>query len=227
MRRGCSTEIVCVETSFMAKTEVTPPNIQLVLLAAGASSRMRGQDKLLKTIDGVSLLRRVTQACATSKATAVTVVLRPEDTARRAVIADLGVTLSINHDYQEGMATSLRAGIFAVPLEACDGVIIALGDMPDIRATDINRLIASFDAHRPEMICRATSAEGQPGNPVLFGRSHFDALIHLTGDHGAKSILTKNAGSVCDVALPQGRALTDLDQPEDWARYFTRPRTPG
>jgi len=210
----------------MAGRHNTPPDIGIIVLAAGASSRMGDQDKLLKTIDGTALLRRVALRCTQSKATEIAAVLRPQDTTRRDVLCDLPLALTTNIDWEKGMATTIRRGLSILPLSRLDGVIVMLADMPDIATTDIDRLIDAFNRDRPETICRATTAEGRPGNPVLFGRQHFEALSLLTGDRGGKSILTDSAAFIVDVPLIGTRALTDLDRPQDWTRYFSQNKHP-
>jgi len=190
-------------------------NIVILLLAAGASSRMRGRDKLVEKINGVPLLRRVALACVTSGAAEVRVILRPQDTARRHALAGLPLVIFENPDWRAGMATSLKCAL----APNADGVLVVLGDMPDIRAQDLDALIAAYQPETGKTICRATDAAGNPGNPVLIGRAHFGALGRLEGDTGARAIIGANRGAVHLVALPGLAAQTDLDTPEDWAAY--------
>ena len=198
-----------------AKSSLT---IEILLLAAGSSSRMRGRDKLLENISGQPLLTRAAQACVASKARRTTVILRPQDSMRRQVLAGSDCGIIENPDWAEGMATSIRAGIARLP-ETTDAAIIALADMPDITFSDYNALIDAFDPKSTYEICRATTADGYPGHPVLFARSFFPALSGLVGDGGAKSILRDNSDVTRLVRLAGQVALTDLDTPKDWAAY--------
>lgn len=86
------------------------PVVSAVLLAAGASSRMGGRDKLLECIDGEPLLRRAARALLASRADETLAVLRPEDDARRAALEGLDVKIVENPGAAEGMASSIRAG---------------------------------------------------------------------------------------------------------------------
>jgi len=66
---------------------------------------------------------------------------------------------------------------------------------------------------------RPVSASGPTGNPVLFGRRHFPALQALSGDTGAKSVISAHADSVLDLPMNDDRSLVDLDTPEAWAAW--------
>lgn len=197
-----------------------PANIDIILLASGASSRMPGEDKLLKLIGGAPLLSRTAQACLASHARAVLVTIRPEDSARRAVLDTLPLQIVEAPDWRDGMAASIRAGVAALPADS-DGVMLALGDMPDVTAQDINAVIAAFKSANGQDICRATAQDGTPGHPVLFSKSDYAALAQLTGDQGARAILAQNKDRTRLVPTKGTNALIDLDTPEAWATYLS------
>lgn len=194
------------------------PRVSALILAAGASRRMGGRDKLLEPVAGQPLLTRVASAAAESAAEEVLAVLRPADTARAAALADLSVRRVENARAAEGMGTSLAAGLAAIAPDA-DAVVILLADMPEIGPREIDRLIAAFDPEEGRAIVRATSADGTPGHPVLFGRRFFESLAALGGDVGARQVIAENQDFIADVALPIRAALTDLDTPEAWSEW--------
>ena len=194
------------------------PYVSAVLLAAGASSRMQGKDKLLETIGDAPLLRRVALALKQSMADEVIVVIRPGDDERRAALSGVDVAFVENPLAAEGMGASIRAGMACVASEA-DAALIALADMPEIGAADFNAIIAAFDAEEGREIVRAASSEGAPGNPVLFGRRFFEPLRGLEGDEGARSILAAHADLVRLAPMSGDAARVDLDTPEDWAAW--------
>ena len=195
-----------------------PPRVAAVVLAAGAARRMRGRDKLLETVGGRPLLRAVAAAARASRADEVVVVLPPGAAARRAAVEGLGVGIVEAADWAEGMAASIRAGLAAVAARA-DAVVILLADMPEVGAAEIDRLIAGFDPGQGREICRAVSADGVPGHPVLIGRRFFAALAGLSGDRGARDLLREAAAFVTEVPTAGRVALVDLDTPEDWAAW--------
>jgi molybdenum cofactor cytidylyltransferase len=188
--------------------------VAAIVLAAGASRRMRGADKLLEPVGGQPVLRAVAAAALASRAAATLVVLPPDAVARRAALAGLEVTIVEAADSAEGIAASLRAGLAAVSPEA-EAVVILLADMPEVGAAEIDRVIAAFGPGRE--LCRAVSAAGGAGHPVLFGRRHFAALAALRGDAGAREVM--RGVSVAEVPTAGRAAVTDLDTPEDWAAW--------
>ena len=122
------------------------------------------------------------------------------------------VTFVHNPDFAEGLSTSLKAGIAAVPAEA-DGAIVCLGDMPQVSAPLIDRLIAAFDPERGALVVIPTIA-GKRGNPVLWSRRFFPDLMALEGDVGARHLIGGYAEAVAEVAVEDAAALTDVDTPE-------------
>ncbi|MEJ6394699.1 nucleotidyltransferase family protein [Gymnodinialimonas sp. 2305UL16-5] len=184
----------------------------LILLAAGESTRMRGADKLLEHVDGLPLLRLMAQRCA--KAGSTRVVLGPDQSKRLAALDDLDVEVITATD-DDGMAASIRAGIAGLKNQA---VMIVLADMPDIRAADLH-LLLGLHSQGVAPIVQAASADGEPGQPVVFGSKYLKQLATLHGDHGAKSILKAHARQVALIPLDGARARVDLDTPEDWAAW--------
>lgn len=198
------------------------PRISALILAAGSSRRMRGRDKLLEPVGGRPVLARVAEAALESSADETLVVLRPDDAARQAALAGLGVTTAESPRFEEGMGASLAHGLTAIRPDA-DGVLILLADMPEIGSAEIDRLIAAFDPEEGRAIVRATTPDGTPGHPVLFGRRFFEALAALGGDRGARELIRDNGEFLAEVALPRRAAVTDLDTPEAWAAWRAEP----
>ena len=194
------------------------PRVTALVLAAGASRRMRGRDKLMEPVAGVPVLRRVVEAALASRADRVLVVLPPDAQARRGALAGSAAEIVVAQDAAEGMAASLGAGMRALG-EATDAVVILLADMPETEAAGIDRLIAAFDPEERREICRAVAEDGTPGHPVLFGRRFFEALAGLSGDRGARDVVTASPEFIADVAMAGRAPLVDLDTPEDWAAW--------
>lgn len=191
-----------------------PPRPALLLLAAGASSRMRGGDKLLEEIGGEALLRRAARE-AVATGLEVIVALRPDRPERDRVLHGLAVRRVPVPDASDGMSASLRAAVAAAPAEA--PVAVLLADMPEIAAADLRALLAAFDAAGGSTIVRAAGEDGLPGQPVIFPARLKPDLLAVTGDAGGRDILRRE--EVLLVPLPGRRALTDLDTPEDFAAF--------
>lgn len=181
----------------------------IVVLAAGASRRMGGRDKLLEEIDGTPLiLRAVRAACATVPEVVVTL---PSGSPRGAWLTDTPARRIEVADC--AMSASIRAGVAAC---AADAVLLHLADMPEIDAPALARLVSAWRASDTDIL-RATDADGTPGQPVIFARRHVPALLALRGDIGARAIVAAHPVETC--ALPGQAATTDLDTPEGWAAW--------
>ncbi len=200
------------------------PTVHILILAAGASSRMRGADKLLQPIAGQPILRRLARVALATGAP-VYVTLPPDAMARSAAIADLGVSTVEIPDAAEGMSRSLMRGVAAVaatnPAEN-DGMMILPADMPGFTTKALTNMIVGFRA-APHLIWRGASADGHAGHPAIFPRDLWTALAAVTGDEGGRSVLKTHKRRVQVMTLPGEMATLDLDTPEDWAAYLGHP----
>jgi molybdenum cofactor cytidylyltransferase len=187
-------------------------SIAALVLAAGKSSRMGGPNKLLENIAGRPLVRIVTEAALGSKARPVIVVTGHQRERVEAALTGLPVTFAYNPHFAEGLGTSLKAGIAALPAQV-DGVIVCLGDMPQVDAGLIDRLIGAFDPEKGALAVVPT-IEGRRGNPVVWSRRFFPDLMAVEGDVGARHLIGRYAEAVTEVPLSGTAALTDVDTPE-------------
>jgi CTP:molybdopterin cytidylyltransferase MocA len=188
----------------------------ILLLAAGASRRMGGRDKLVEPIDGQPLLRRSALA-ALGTGAPVICTLPPDRPLRRAALTGLDLTLVEVPDAATGMAASLRAGLRAVP-DRASGVMVLSADMPGFTTAALSGLIAAQKAD-PQALIRGGDEDGTPGHPVLFPRDLWAALAQITGDEGGRSVIRAHQDRVRVIPLPGRMALLDLDTPEDWAAF--------
>src|SRR6202012_2865664 len=129
-----------------------------------------------------------------------------------AVLAGLPVKFVHNPDFADGLGTSLRTGIGAMPPES-DGAIVCLGDMPQVDAELIDRLIAAFEPDKGALVVVPT-IDGKRGNPVVWSRRFFPDLMAVEGDGGARHLIGRYGEAVAEVPLAGTAALTDVDTPE-------------
>jgi len=172
---------------------------------------MGGPNKLLAEIDGVSLIRRVAEGVTASRASSIIVVTGHRREAITAALAGLNMAEVHNPDFARGMSTSLRAGIAFIGVDV-DGALILLGDMPFVDAETIDRIIGAFEACGGTAII-APVYEGRRGNPVLWPRRFFAALMAIQGDKGARDLIAMHAAEIIEIAAGEGVAR-DLDTPE-------------
>jgi molybdenum cofactor cytidylyltransferase len=194
-----------------------PKRVAAIVLAAGQSRRM-GSNKMMADIVGVPMISRAVDAALASKASPVVVVTGHEAERVRAALSDRNVTFAHNPHYAEGLSTSLRAGLDALPADI-DGAIIALGDMPSVTPAHLDRLIAAFDPDGGAAICVPTF-NGKRGNPVLWAKAYFPEMREVAGDVGARHLIGAHGEDIREVAMPDTGVLEDLDTPAALAAHL-------
>ena len=132
----------------------------------------------------------------------------------QAALAGLDVKLVHNPDYAQGLSTSLKAGIAALPADI-EGVVVLLGDMPGVTSATIDRLIEAFRPEEGALIVVPTFA-GKRGNPVLWSARFFAELRAVEGDTGGRKLIAANPDAVVEIELGSAVAL-DIDTPAELA----------
>jgi molybdenum cofactor cytidylyltransferase len=191
-------------------------NIAAIVLAAGQSQRMEGKNKLLEDFKGAPLVCHAVEAAIKSKASPVIVVTGKDSNAVEKALTGMNIQFANNPDFTEGLSSSLKAGIRAVPEESA-GAIICLGDMPQVSSTLINKLIDGFAPERGAMIV-APSRNKLRGNPVLWARRFFPELLKLEGDIGARKLANFYDEGLLEIEIADEGAFADIDTPEALAR---------
>jgi molybdenum cofactor cytidylyltransferase len=187
-------------------------NIAALVLGAGRSSRMGGPNKLLAEINGKPLIRIVVEQALASHARPVVVVTGHQRERVEAALSGLAVKFAHNPHFAEGLGSSLKAGIAALPADV-DGAIVCLGDMPQIDAALIDRLTAAIDPDKGALIAVPT-IDGKRGNPVVWSRRFFPDLMTVEGDVGARHLIGRYGEAVAEVPVQGAAVLTDIDTPE-------------
>ena len=188
------------------------PNVAALVLAAGQSSRMGGTNKLLAEVDGVPMLVRAVNAALASKAATVTVVLGHEAEQAEALLAGRRIDIVRNPDFAQGMSTSLRAGIAALPPEA-EAAVVLLADMPRVSAVQVDRVIDAFERKQPAIV--VPQRNGRRGNPILWPREFFAPMQAVGGDQGARGLLEEHPQRIRSVDMDDDAIHADVDTPDN------------
>ena len=178
-----------------------------LLLAAGRSRRF-GADKLCAKLDGKAVVRW--SMAVLSPLDAVYVVIPPGADAVTQALSRLDVRFVVNLGRDEGMASSIRAGIAALPADVA-AVVIALGDQPRGSPAVTRALVDRW--HGGDVSAVAPSYLDGRGHPVLFGRACFPALLALRGDVGARGVLDELGARAATIEVPAAMPA-DVDTPE-------------
>jgi molybdenum cofactor cytidylyltransferase len=176
---------------------------QMLNLAAGDSNRFETPKQLLNW-QGKTLLKHAIQIVEPFLKSRIIVVFGSNAEAISAVELN-HVKIIKNSDWQEGIASSIRSGIEALPTNA-SAVLIMLGDQPLISTIQIYSLLVTWHK-QPKMIV-ASSYNGTIGVPAIFPSDLFYELKLLNGKVGAKSLFYKHSDKV--VSLPLAGAALDI-----------------
>jgi molybdenum cofactor cytidylyltransferase len=212
--------------SAAAKKKSAGPRVGALLLAAGQSRRMGGTNKLLAEISGSSpgtgepMVTRVARRLLASRARPIIAVLGNRADEIDAALGHLPVGRVRNPDFADGLSTSLKRGLAALP-EDLDAVLVCLGDMPLISGRHLDRLIAAFNPLEGRAIIVPTR-HGKRGNPVLWARRFFAEMAQISGDVGARHLIGEHAEFVAEVEMDDDAVLVDIDTPEALAALQAR-----
>jgi molybdenum cofactor cytidylyltransferase len=195
------------------------PAVGVVVMAAGASSRM-GSPKQTLQFEGNSLLRRATQAALGAGCGPVVVVTGANAELSRRELVGLDVREVVNPRWETGMASSIRAGLQTLweADSALGAAVFMLCDQPHVTAEVISALVAWYRTTGSPVV--ASSYSGSFGVPALFGAALFTELEQLEGGAGAKQVVKKHAAQAHFVPFPAG--AVDVDTPQDFSRLVTR-----
>lgn len=192
------------------------PRIAAIVLAAGSSRRFGSDNKLLEPVRGSPLVTHAVDALLGTKADPVVVVTGHDAEAVQRALGGRSISFVHNQYYDLGMGSSLAVGARAVP-DTVDGLLIALGDMPEIRPEHARDVFDAFDPARTDAIC-VPVFDGKRGHPVLFGAEHVAALRALEGDVGARAILQAHRDAVVEIPAQDEGVLRDIDTTTDLQR---------
>lgn len=171
----------------------SPAPITALILAAGRSSRSAPHHKLLVAdATGTPMIVRTLHAVCASMVDHVVVVLGHRAPDLRAAIDAHApyarpVSMTVAADHATGLSASLRAGLQATADRPAAGVLVCLGDMPNLRPDLIDRLITRHRRGTPPVTIPVHA--GRQGHPVLWDRTMIPELMTLDGDRGGGALI--------------------------------------
>jgi molybdenum cofactor cytidylyltransferase len=188
--------------------------VAVVVLAGGAGTRMGDQVKQLLEWRGATLLENALAVAMQASAHQVIVVLGARGDELRLKLHRTTAQIILNRDWETGHASSIRAGVRAIP-PPIDAVVFLNADQPFVSADVLDRVIQRHrETDAPIVVA---SFAGRRGSPGLFDRAHFDELMTLEGEQGGRELLFRHAEQVETVLFDDARLGFDIDTPEDYA----------
>lgn len=186
--------------------------VYAIILAAGASQRLGQPKQLLEWRNRSLLAHAITTADSVLRERTIVVLGANAEAINNGIDLD-GTVAIINPDWQEGMASSIRAGIQALPPSATAALIL-LCDQPLVKQAHLQMLLNAWQTAPTKIV--ASLYRQSPGVPALFPREFFGDLSALAGDRGAKPLLQKFESRLLKIPMPE--AELDIDYDEDFAR---------
>ena len=183
--------------------------ITAILLAAGQSKRLRGENKLTKLFKGKPLINHILFSLIKSKVNKIIVVLGFEHLKiKTKLLKSKKIKFAINKNYKKGMSSSIKTGLKKLPKNS-QGFLIVLGDMPNITKTIINKICLSITRSDKEIIL--PKFNNRTGNPIGFKQSMIKNIYKIKGDRGAKNIIKKNNKKIKFLNINSKSILTNLN----------------
>ena len=191
--------------------------VALLLLAAGASTRM-GQPKQLLPYQGRTLLRHAAETAVATGCGPIVMVTGALHDALVAEAAGLPIRAVHNAAWETGMASSIRAGLLAVQAAEPAAVLIMLTDQPLVTPELLRALLAQQQETQAPIVAAAYG--DTLGVPAIFAHSMLPELLKLQGAQGANRLIASLGVAVGRVPFPAG--LLDVDTPEQYAALLNR-----
>ena len=186
--------------------------ISAILLAAGQSKRMNGENKLTKEIQGIPLIKLSVKNILASSTNELIIVLGyQKEIVEKLIDKNEKIKFVFNKDFESGMASSIKTGLNNLS-EKTEAFFICLGDMPMVDQDVYNQLIRS--RNNKEII--VPTYKGQQGNPILFSKSMKSIIISIEGDIGAKKILEQNKDKILKVKIDDINITKDFNTKDNF-----------
>ena len=186
--------------------------ISAILLTAGQSKRMDGENKLEKKIQGIPLIKHSVKNILASFIDELIIVLgHQKEIIEKLIDKNEKIKFVFNKDYESGMASSIKIGLNNLS-EKTEAFFICLGDMPMVNSDIYNQLIKS----RNQKDIIVPTYKSQQGNPVLFDKSMKGKVIDISGDVGAKKMIADNEKKVFKLSIQDKAVITDFNNITDF-----------
>ena len=194
--------------------------ISATILAAGGSSRMGYENKLLLPLNGDLVINRICHTVLNSGLKPVIVVTGFQHTEIEKALPELIDQIAHNPNWEKGMAGSVHTGMSLLP-DTVDGNMIVLGDMPLLTTHTLNRLIEQFCVHEGKQIIYPVYS-GQQANPVIFPRKYFSEILSSTGDKGCKKVLKQYPDDAIGISIDSEEVILDCDNKDDYYSILSK-----
>ena len=187
--------------------------IATIILAAGSSTRLGGRPKQLLTYQNETLVRRIAGMALSLEVGPVIAVLGANEDQIRIELTDLPIHLTVNNEWSEGMAFSLRVGLNALPGASVNAFLVVLTDQPYVTADVLQQLLDTRQRTGKGIVACRYGEKDNLGVPALFDIRYKAHFLNLSGDTGARKFIEQHKNDCAEVSFPL--ANIDLDTWQD------------
>ncbi len=188
--------------------------IKAILLAAGESKRLKGENKLVKIYKEKHLINHTLNALHKSKINKVIIVLGYQYKNIKKIIQNNKKNMFvINKNYKNGIASSIKTGLKKISKKD-KGFIIIQSDMPFIKISDLNKLYQSI--YKKNYLVHALKFKNKVGNPVGFKISILNKFKKIKGNFGAKFMVKRLKKNTNFIKVSSEKIFRDFDYKKDF-----------
>ena len=188
--------------------------ISAIVLAAGQSKRMGGDNKLMKKYNKKYLINHIIGTLLKSKVNKIIVVLGFQKIkVRKITVKNKKINFVFNKNYKSGMASSIKTGLKEISKRSI-GFLIVQADMPLISKKIIDSLCYSIRNNNKEIV--APIYKSNMGNPIGFKRSMTRILNKTKGDSGAKKMIKRNKKKLSLIKVNSKSIFKDFNTQRDF-----------
>jgi molybdenum cofactor cytidylyltransferase len=196
--------------------------ISSILLAAGQSTRMNGENKLIKEIDDIPIIKHALNNILGSSVDEIIIVLgHDKEIIENIIQKRKKIKFVYNKNYKNGISSSIQAGLKIIS-KKMEAFFICLGDMPDVNQNIYNKMIKTKlnynkklkPIYKKEIFI--PTYEKKNGNPVLFTKYMKEKIMQIVGDNGAKELIEINKNKALYIPIKNRGITLDFDTKEDF-----------
>ena len=196
--------------------------ISSILLAAGQSLRMKGENKLTKEINGIPLIKYAVKNILGSAVDELIIVVGHEKEIIEKIIENKKkIRFIYNSNFADGISSSIKIGLENISKKS-EAFFISLGDMPDVNQNIYNKIIKTRHNYNKKLKTNLKKEifiptfENEKGNPILFSKHMREKIMQIKGDNGARELIELNKDKTLNVPLKSRGVTLDFDEREDF-----------
>ena len=189
--------------------------ISAILLAAGKSKRLKGENKLIKNFKGKPLINHILKSLIKSKIQKIIIILGHEkNKVKKATLKSKKISFAINKNYKKGISSSIKLGIKKIHKKN-KGFIIVQADMPFVKSLHINKIYNSLS--KKNNLIHVMRFKNIIGNPIGFKTSVISKFRKISGDTGAKYMVKRLKKDTHFIKIGSNKIFKDLDFKKDFS----------